>query len=169
MRVKPAMTELKIINMNYLKDIIVAIWHLMQGMFVSMLNFIRPKVTEQYPENRGKKFPHDRMRGNLTLFHNENNEHKCTACGICSMNCPNGTIEIISKKVMDMETGKEKKELDKYMYNVGSCIFCAICTTSCPQDAIGWSTNFEHALFTREKLNYRLNKEGSVLMKKMKK
>ena len=155
--------------MDHLKNIIRGIWGLIQGMYISMLNFIRPKVTEQYPENRGKVFPYERMRANLTMFHNENNEHKCTACGICMMNCPNGTIDVITKKEVDPETGKEKKVLNKYLYNVGSCIFCALCTTTCPQDAIGWTTDFEHALFTRAKFNYRLNKEGSRLIKKEKK
>ena len=38
---------------NYIKNIFVGIWHLGQGMYVTMLNFCRPKVTQQYPENRG--------------------------------------------------------------------------------------------------------------------
>ncbi|KAA6315740.1 NADH-quinone oxidoreductase subunit I [termite gut metagenome] len=154
--------------MNHIKSIILGIWHLMQGMYITMLNLIRPKVTEQYPENRGKVFPHERMRGQLIMPHNEANEHKCTACGICQMNCPNGTIEVLSKKEVDEATGKEKKVLDKYLYDIGSCIFCSICTNSCPQDAIEWTTNFEHAVFTRRKLQEQLNREGSKLMKKEK-
>jgi NADH-quinone oxidoreductase subunit I len=154
--------------MNYIKNIIIGIWRLMQGMYITLLNFFRKKVTEQYPENRGKVFPHERMRGQLVLFHNEANQHRCTACGICEMNCPNGTIQIIGKKETDEETGKEKKVLDKYLYNIGSCIFCALCTTSCPQDAIGWSNHFEHAVFNRSKLLEQLNKEGSTLIKKTK-
>ena len=155
-------------TIDYIKDILNGIWHLMQGMYITMLNFFRPKVTEQYPENRGKVFPHERMRGQLVMPHNEGNEHKCTACGICQMNCPNGTIQIISKKELDEATGKEKKILDKYIYDIGSCTFCAICTITCPQDAIKWSTHFEHATFTSPKLLERLNKEGSTLMKKTK-
>ena len=151
--------------MNYIKNIIIGIWRLMQGMYVTMLNLIRKKVTEEYPENRGKVFPHERMRGQLIMPHNEANEHKCTACGICQMNCPNDTIEIVSKKVMDEETGREKKVLDRYLYDIGSCIFCALCTSSCPQNAIEWSINFEHAVYTRSKLVEQLNREGSTLMK----
>ncbi|MDR0506460.1 MAG: 4Fe-4S binding protein [Dysgonamonadaceae bacterium] len=154
--------------MKYIKNILIGIWRLMQGMYITMLNMIRKKVTEEYPENRGKVFPHERMRGQLIMPHNEANEHKCTACGICQMNCPNGTIEVVSKKEIDPETGKEKKVLDKYLYDVGSCIFCALCTSSCPQDAIDWSNNFEHAVYTRSKLVERLNKEGSRLIKKAK-
>jgi NADH-quinone oxidoreductase subunit I len=153
---------------NYIKNIFLGIWRLMQGMYVTLLNLIRPKVTEQYPENRGQVFPHERLRGQLIMPHNENNQHKCTACGICEMNCPNGTIQVISKKELDETTGKEKKVLDKYVYDIGSCIFCSLCTTSCPQDAIAWSNNFEHAVFTRPKLYETLNKEGSSLMKKVK-
>ena len=154
---------------KYIKNLFVGIWRLMQGMYIVMLNFIRPKVTEQYPENRGKVFPHERMRGELIMPHNENNQHKCTGCKICEINCPNGTIVVTTKQELDEETGKEKKALDVYMYNLESCIFCALCTITCPSDAIHWSTNFEHALFTREKLDLRLNKEGSSLMEKEKK
>ncbi|GHT02133.1 NADH-quinone oxidoreductase subunit I [Bacteroidia bacterium] len=154
--------------MDYIKNIVTGIWHLMQGMYITMLNMIRPKVTEQYPENRGKVFPHERMRGLLVMPHNADNQHKCTACGICALNCPNGTIQVISKKETDEETGKEKKVLDRYMYDLGSCTFCSLCTISCPQNAIEWSTNFEHATFTRPKLDEQLNREGSTLMKKVK-
>jgi NADH-quinone oxidoreductase subunit I len=153
---------------KYIKDILFGIWHLMQGMYIVMLNFIRPKVTEQYPENRGKAFPYERSRGQLIMLHNGANQHSCTACGICETNCPNGTIRVISKKVMDKETGKEKRELDSYTHDLGSCIYCALCTISCPQDAIAWTTNFEHALFTKAKLVQQLNQEGSALIVKKK-
>ena len=153
---------------NYIKDILVGVYRLLQGMYITMLNFFRPKVTEQYPENRGKVFPHERMRGQLTMPHNENNQHKCTACGICATNCPNGTIQVISKKELDEETGKEKRVLDKYLYDLGCCTFCSLCTITCPQDAIEWSTHFEHAMYTRSKLVECLNKEGSSLIKKEK-
>ena len=154
---------------NYISNIFVGIFRLLQGMYITMLNFIRPKVTEQYPENRGKRHPFEGMRGQLVMPHNEANQHKCTACMICMTNCPNGTIQITAKKEIDEETGKEKKALDKYLYDIGSCIFCALCTISCPQDAIEWSNHFEHAVFTRPKLLEQLNKEGSSLIKKEKK
>ncbi|GAP71355.1 NADH dehydrogenase I subunit I [Candidatus Symbiothrix dinenymphae] len=154
--------------MSYIKSIIVGIWRLMQGMYITMLNFIRPKVTECYPENRGKTEPLGAMRGELVMFHNGNNQHQCTACGICQMNCPNDTIQIITKMVPTGEEGKEKKALDKYMYDLGSCTFCSICTISCPQNAIEWSKNFEHATFTSPKLVNQLNRVGSTLMEKEK-
>jgi len=142
---------------DYISNIFVGIFRLLQGMYITMLNFIRPKVTEQYPENRGKKQPFEQMRGQLLMPHDENNQHKCTACMLCMTNCPNGTIQITSKKEIDEETGKEKKVLDKFMYDLGCCTFCSLCVWTCPQNAIEWSQNFEHAMFTRSKLNVPLN------------
>lgn len=153
---------------KYIKNILCGIYALLQGMYIAMKNMIRKKVTEQYPENRGKHVYPQNFRALLTMPHNELNQHKCTACGICMMNCPNGTIRVISKTETDEETGKSKKVLDKYMYDIGSCIFCGLCTTSCPQKAIEWSNDFEHAVFSREKLDKQLNREGSVLMPKRK-
>jgi len=141
----------------YIKKIFIGIYRLLQGMYVSLLNMCRPKVTEKYPENRGKKILMERFRGMLTMPHNEKNEHQCTACGICVINCPNDTIRIVSKKVVDETTGKEKKILDQYLYDLGSCTFCALCTTTCPQDAITWTPVFEHTVFTRDKLVKQIN------------
>ena len=146
---------------NYIKSIFIGIFRLMQGMYVSMLNMWRKKVTEKYPENRKKKILSERYRGILTMPHNENNEHKCTACGLCMTNCPNGTINLSSKKELDKTTGKEKRALDIFYYDLGSCTYCSICTITCPQDAIVWSPLFEHAVFTRYSLVKQLNKETS--------
>jgi len=145
---------------QYIKDLFSGIWNLLQGMRITMINFIRKPITEQYPENRGVKKYAERFRGELTMPHNANNEHKCTACGICQMNCPNGTIKIVTKQITT-EDGKTKKALDKYLYDLGSCTFCGLCTMGCPQKAIVWSNNFEHSVFRRETLVKQLNKEGS--------
>jgi NADH-quinone oxidoreductase subunit I len=153
---------------EYVKNIFLAIYNLSIGMYVAMLNMCRKKVTEKYPENRGKKVMFERYRGMLTMPHNANNEHKCTACGLCTNNCPNGTIQVISKKVVDETTGKEKRVLDKHLYDVGSCTFCSLCTISCSQDALVWTPNFEHTVFTREKLVKQLNRKNSKLEVKAK-
>ena len=150
---------------NYIKSIITGIWALLQGMYITMLNFWRPKVTEQYPENRGKKQQFERFRGELIIPHNENNEHKCSACGLCQMNCPNRTITIVTKQITT-EDGKTKKALDKYLYDIGSCTFCDICRQSCSFNALAWSQHFEHAVFTRSAMVKQLNKPGSKVEEK---
>lgn len=151
---------------KYLKEIVLGIWHLAQGMYITLLNMIRPKVTEQYPENRGKHVYPEDFRALLTMPHDENNHHKCTACNICMMNCPNGTITVISKTEENPETGRPKKVLDRYMYDLGSCTFCALCTQTCPFGAIEFSNAFEHAVFTKGRLLKQLNRPGSSLAPK---
>ena len=111
---------------NYIKNIFVGIWHLGQGMYVTMLNFCRPKVTQQYPENRGRREYGERFRALLTMPHDAENHHKCIACGMCMNNCPNGTIQVVARTETDPATGKPKRVLDKHLYNLGSCIFCGL-------------------------------------------
>ncbi|MEE3482907.1 MAG: 4Fe-4S dicluster domain-containing protein [Bacteroidales bacterium] len=150
---------------QYIKDLFSGIWNLLQGMKITMINFIRKPITECYPENRGTKVYAERFRGELTMPHNANNEHKCTGCGICQMNCPNGTITVKTKQITT-DDGKTKKILDQYLYDLGSCTFCGLCTMGCPQKAIVWSNNFEHSVYRRATLVKQLNKEGSKLEEK---
>ncbi len=151
---------------EYIRDIVVGVWHLLQGMYITMLNFLRPKLTEQYPENRGKQVYFERFRAQLTMPHDAANHHKCTACGICMNNCPNGTITVISKMEEDPATGKPKRALDRYVYDLRSCTFCDLCTTTCPFNAIEFTNSFEHSVFTAERLVQQLNQPGSSLAPK---
>jgi len=152
--------------LTYIKNVAAGIWHLLQGMYITMLNMIRPKVTEQYPEKRGEIPRFESFRAMLTMPHDESNHHRCTGCGICEMNCPNGTIRVITKMEPDPVTGKERRAIDQHLYDLGSCIFCALCTQTCPFNAITWSNDFEHSLFTRGKLYRQLNHPGSSLKPK---
>ncbi len=130
------------------------------GLKTTMREFFTKKITEQYPENRDELVMFDRFRGSLTMPHNENNEHKCIACGLCQMACPNDTIKVVSEFYED-EEGKKKKRLVKYEYNLGSCMFCQLCTRACPHGAIAFDQSFENAVFDRAKLVKQLNLPGS--------
>ena len=78
---------------------------------------------------------------------------------LCEKSCPNGTIQIVSHMVEDPETGKKKKVLDDYQYDLGDCMFCQLCTNACNFDAIEFTNDFENAVFDRSKLVLHLNKE----------
>lgn len=134
---------------------------LLVGMGVTGKEFVTPKITEQYPENRGTLKIADRFRAELTLKYDAEGRHRCIACGICQMNCPNGTIHLTTKMV-DLPDGKKKRKLDKYMYDLGSCTFCMLCVTTCPQNALEFSNDFEQAVFTRDALVKQLNYRPEV-------
>jgi NADH-quinone oxidoreductase subunit I len=151
---------------NYLNDIFTGVWSLLKGMKVTGYYFFHPKkiVTQKYPNNRKELVMFERFKGEVVMPHNENNEHRCTGCGICEINCPNGTIEVISKTVIT-EDGKKKRAIEKHIYRLGMCTFCALCVKSCPSNALAFSQEFEHAVFNRALLIKVLNKAGSQLMK----
>ena len=150
---------------QYTEDLFGGIKTLLLGLSVTWKELWTKKVTQQYPENRSTLVISDRFRAELVMPHDENNEHACTACGICQMNCPNGTIQVISK-ISETEDGKKKKELDKYIYDLGMCTFCNLCVETCPSNAIIFTNQFENAVFTRSKLVKQLNKEDSKLRAK---
>jgi NADH-quinone oxidoreductase subunit I len=135
------------------------------GLKTSMREFFTKKITEQYPENRDTLQMFDRFRGSLTMPHNEDNEHKCIACGLCQMACPNDTIKVVSEMV-ETEDGKKKKQLVRYEYNLGCCMFCQLCTKACPHGAITFDQSFENAVFDRAKLVKVLNQPGSKVIEK---
>jgi len=141
---------------NYFAELGSGLSSLIKGMQVTGKEFLTPKVTERYPENRDTVKVPQRFRAILTLKYDSEGRHKCIACGMCQRNCPNGTITVEGKMV-DTPDGKKKKKLADYRYDLGSCTFCQLCVTSCPTQAIEFSNDFEQAVFTRELLVKKLN------------
>ena len=153
--------------LKYFSGLFTGIGSLLGGMAVTWKELWTKKVTQQYPENRDTLVISDRFRCELTMPHDENNEHACTACGICEMNCPNGTITV-NTKMIETEDGKKKKVLDTYIWDLGMCTFCNLCVLTCPSNAIKFENTFENAVFTRSKLIQQLNHEGSKMREKKK-
>ena len=152
-------------NNSYFNTLKTALVSLGTGLKTTMKEFFTPKVTEQYPENRRELVMFERFRGTLVMPHNEANEHRCVACGLCQMACPNGTLSVQSETI-ETEDGKKKKQLVKYEYNLGSCIFCQLCVNACPHNAITFGQDFENAVFDRSKLIVQLNRQGSKVISK---
>lgn len=144
---------------NYIKGFFQGLGSLLTGLKVTGREFFTPKVTEQYPENRATLRMFDRYCGELTMPYDAEGHNRCIACGLCQAACPNGTIRITTETVTDPETGKSRRRLVRYEYDLGSCMFCHLCVNACPHDAIRFSTAFEHAVYTRDKLVKTLNKQ----------
>ncbi len=93
--------------------------------------------------------------------HDDNNQHRCTGCGICQMNCPNGSIEIITRKEMTPE-GKEVRVIDKHIYHLGMCTFCGLCVKTCPSNALAFGQEFENAVFDKDKTYQNIESTGII-------
>lgn len=156
--------------MSYFSDIINGTKTLLTGMRITgkyfFVNFLTRKdvITQQYPENIKTLEMFDRFKGEVTLFHNENNEHKCDACTLCEKACPNGSLEVLGHKAKDPETGKNKRFLVKHIYHLEMCTMCGLCIEACPVSALEWGQDFHHVEYDRSKLTKVLNKPGSKVM-----
>ena len=74
----------------------------------------------------------------------------------------NGKIFLCFDKtemVEDPETGKKKRKLVDYQYDLGDCMFCELCVNACNFGAIKFVNDFENAVFDRNKLVMHLDKE----------
>ena len=147
-------------NKSYFGGIADGVKTLAVGLKTTLKEYFTPKSTEQYPENR-KTTLHvaKRHRGRLVFKRNEDGTSRCTACTLCEKACPNGTIKIVSEMRVDEATGKKKRVLLDYQYDLGDCMFCQLCTNACNFDAIEFTNDFENSTFDRDALVLHLDKE----------
>lgn len=140
---------------RYLQKVASGFISLLSGMGVTIRYFVSPSriVTQQYPENRETLQMMDRFRGHLDMIHDENNQHRCTGCGICEKACPNGTISVLTTKDL-----AGRKVLGRYIYRLSQCTLCNLCIESCPFGAITMGREFELAVYDRQSLTFILNK-----------
>lgn len=129
---------------------------LWDGMNVTFGYLVHPStvVTQQYPENRATLKMFDRFRAQLVMPHDEKGHHKCTGCEMCADACPNGSLDVITRK--NPVTGK--KEINRYIWRMDSCTFCNACVQVCPHFAIEFKGNFESSVYDRRLFVYTLNK-----------
>ena len=96
---------------DYFSSLGSGIASLIKGMQVTGKEFVTPKITERYPEDRELRHVPERFRAILELIYDKDGNHKCIACGTCERVCPNGTISLETKMV-DTLAGTKKKKLD---------------------------------------------------------
>ena len=147
-------------KLSYFGEVREALKTLSIGLKTTIKEFFTSKSTEQYPENR-KTTLHiaKRHRGRLVFKRDDNENYKCVACLMCEKACPNGTIRIMHEMMTDPETGKKKRQLIDYEYDLGDCMFCELCVNACNFDAIEFTNDFENAVFDRSRLILHLDKE----------
>ena len=117
------------------------------GMALTLKYFFRPKVTLNYPYEKGPLSP--RFRGEHALRRYPNGEERCIACKLCEAVCPALAITIEAEPRDD-----GSRRTTRYDIDMTKCIYCGLCQEACPVDAIVETPNFEFATETREELIY---------------
>ncbi|SEH32788.1 NADH-quinone oxidoreductase subunit NuoI [Magnetospirillum fulvum] len=120
---------------------------LISGLSVTFRYLFKPKVTINYPYEKG--FLSTRFRGEHALRRYPNGEERCIACKLCEAICPAQAITIEAEP---REDGSRRTL--RYDIDMTKCIYCGLCQEACPVDAIVEGPNFEYATETRSELMY---------------
>ena len=96
---------------------------LARGLLLTLKYFFKPKVTLNYPYEKGYLSP--RFRGEHVLRRYPNGEERCIACKLCEAVCPAQAITIEAEPRLD-----GSRRTTRYDIDMTKCIYCCLLYTS---------------------------------------
>jgi NADH-quinone oxidoreductase subunit I len=137
---------------NLVTDIGESAVSLIKGLWVTLANWRRPRVTVQYPFKQ-ELARSERYRGRMVHLRDpETGRLRCTACQACVKACPANVITVVG----DEAKGKEKRA-KSYEWRSQRCMFCNLCVEACPFSAIVLGNTPAAAVYNRADLVQQLD------------
>ena len=118
-----------------------------KGMWLTLKYMFKPRMTINYPFEKGPLSP--RFRGEHALRRYPNGEERCIACKLCEAVCPALAITIESEQRDD-----GTRRTTRYDIDLVKCIYCGFCEESCPVDSIVETDLHEFHFESREETVY---------------
>ena len=132
---------------------------LFDGLVTTLGHMVRPKVTEQYPEQEPKLPPN--YRGVHRLNRDEQGRVRCVACYMCATACPAHCIDIVAAPAPAGWKDREKYP-ETFVIDELRCIYCGMCEEACPVEAIELTGLYDLTGLSREQMIFDKAKLLSV-------
>lgn len=129
------------------------------GLTTTLTHMVRPKITEQYPEQEPNLPPN--YRGVHRLNRDGQGRVKCVACYMCATACPAHCIDIVAAPAPTQWPDREKYP-ETFVIDELRCIYCGMCEEACPVDAIELTTLYDLTGLSREQMIFDKEKLLSV-------
>ena len=118
---------------------------LLSGMWLTLKYVFKPKVTINYPYEKGPLSP--RFRGEHALRRYANGEERCIACKLCEAICPAQAITIEAEERAD-----GSRRTTRYDIDMTKCIYCGFCVEACDPNSLIQTKEIQPAVHRPEDL-----------------